>query len=488
MLTLPTISLFALLGLFGPGGATSTDVTQEEQSVEQQLQQILHELQSVRNENTALREEVDELREEVGVPWLTERRVEEIKALVQDVLADADTRATLQDSGIMAGWSEHFFLASVDGRFKLQIGGLLQQRWVGSHVDNPDAGAPDRWRSGFESSRTQLVMRGHLFGKNNEFFMRMGYGYIDPFHVSSDDVRMGYRLWDAFIRTRINDSWSIRVGTFKLPFSRESLIPDGYQQAVERSLTDAHMGMGRSTGIEAAYLSSGMRGRIAFSNGTVALFSNLDLANTETAPPWSWAREDTDWALTGRIEWLISGHWEQFNQMTSPPGSEYGVMFGIGGMAQQQEHETPSGGSGPTDPTLLALTTDLSIAWGGANLFGSFYYGYEKSLAGSIDELHWLGYVIQGGLYLTPKTEIYSRFAAGGPFDADGSGISMADFYIWTVGMNYYLDGQDLKVTTDFGYNFGSTTDVTSKTWTGWRTDDHKGGQWLLRAQLQLMF
>ena len=43
-----------------------------------------------------------------GDTWLTEQRADEIRGLVQDVLADADTRASLLQSGTSAGYDDGF--------------------------------------------------------------------------------------------------------------------------------------------------------------------------------------------------------------------------------------------------------------------------------------------------------------------------------------------------------------------------------------------
>ena len=54
----------------------------------------------------ALQQRVQELEGRGEVNWLNERKSEEVKALVREVLADADTRASLLSSGLNAGWEE----------------------------------------------------------------------------------------------------------------------------------------------------------------------------------------------------------------------------------------------------------------------------------------------------------------------------------------------------------------------------------------------
>ena len=97
------------------------------------LESIQAELAQVRSENQQMKEEIDILRAESQEDWLTEQRADAIRGLVSDVLADADTRANLVGNGLMAGWSDGFFLSSADGRFTLRIGALMQNRFLVLH-------------------------------------------------------------------------------------------------------------------------------------------------------------------------------------------------------------------------------------------------------------------------------------------------------------------------------------------------------------------
>ena len=62
----------------------------------------------------ALKAEVAAMRSANSESWLNERRAEEVKALVREVLADAETRASLAEGGMSAGHNgKAFYLASV---------------------------------------------------------------------------------------------------------------------------------------------------------------------------------------------------------------------------------------------------------------------------------------------------------------------------------------------------------------------------------------
>ncbi|MCA9286162.1 MAG: hypothetical protein KDA22_13135, partial [Phycisphaerales bacterium] len=71
------------------------------------------EVQALRDRVSQLESKLAQI-EERDASWLTEARAEQIRDLVGDVLADADARASLQSSGLTAGWDKGFFLASPD--------------------------------------------------------------------------------------------------------------------------------------------------------------------------------------------------------------------------------------------------------------------------------------------------------------------------------------------------------------------------------------
>src|SRR5688500_14682619 len=52
--------------------------------------------------------------------WLTEHRANEIRGLVQDVLADADTRASLLQAGVASGYDDGFVISDSAGDWLLR--------------------------------------------------------------------------------------------------------------------------------------------------------------------------------------------------------------------------------------------------------------------------------------------------------------------------------------------------------------------------------
>ena len=124
------------------------------------------ELNELRSQNDALAARVDAQDSE----WLNEERAGEVRSLVQDVLADSQSRTSLQDSGMMAGYKagKGFYLSNQDGSFSLMMSGQLQTRWVmnsnSGRVDNSFAqtgtGSETQW--GFQVRRAKVRFQGNV--------------------------------------------------------------------------------------------------------------------------------------------------------------------------------------------------------------------------------------------------------------------------------------------------------------------------------------
>lgn len=385
-----------------------------------------------------------------GDAWLTEQRSSEIRALVQDVLADADTRASLLQGGSTAGWDKGFFLASADGNFKLKINGQMQIRYVYNHQEE-DA-AEDTNRSGFENRRTKLTFEGNV---------------IDPtwvYHITGAFERDGgsFVLEDAFVKKAFDNGWEAQVGQFKLPFMREELVSSKRQLAVDRSLVNEEYNQDRSQGIQVTYKGDQFAFYGAFSDGFAS--SNVPVLT-----------EDVEYAFTGRVEILFAGDWKQFSDFTSWKGEDFGFLLGAAAHYERAEYGTASG----PEETLFTYTVDASLEFGGANLFGAI-------VGRSLDEadVDQYGVVVQGGLFLNDEWELFGRLEWS---DFDTTGVE--DLTVATIGVNKYIDKHNLKWTTDVGYGIDAVNSPFSSSGVGWRADaGDEDGQIVFRSQLQLLF
>jgi hypothetical protein len=405
--------------------------------------------------------------------WLTEARAEEIRGLVYDVLADADTRSSLLQGGATAGYQDGFVINSTDGNFMLKMNGLLQARWMINSQDDNGAEDGDTTRSGFEMSRAWLSFSGHVV--NPQWTYQLSFDVGDT--LGGTDAN----LVDGTIRYDYGNGFWAQMGQYASPYMRESLVGEAHQQAVDRSYLNALFNTGaqnvtaagvslavveRTQGIMMGYDQDEWRVRWNYNDGLSSLNTPSMLENTE-------------YSFGGRFEWKIEGNWEQFNDFTSPMGEEQGMMLGLAVNTQKQEY-----GTATTDDELEQFNATVDFSWegGGWNLFGAFVYSNLDD-DDTIDS-DAFGFLAQGGYYLSEDFEIFARYEY---IDLDTDLLATDDFNIITVGFNKYWSGHQVKWTTDFG--FAADALPAASTDRGWREDQNdEDGQWNIRSQLQLMF
>ncbi|MCE2881973.1 MAG: OprO/OprP family phosphate-selective porin [Planctomycetaceae bacterium] len=508
-----------MLAALGVAGAARADDAQN-------AQELLKRIERLEASNRALASEVESMRAAEGDAWLSEERAAEIRAIVGDVLADADARTSLQSTAMTAGWDDGFFLQSPDGRFKLQVGGLIQTRYIYGYVPDGDSGVsiPNspvsdtvENRSGFDLPATRLDFKGHVFGEEFQYriqgeFSNQGEAILgqNPF-ANLGNAGGTFRTLDAYIRVQLNDEMAVRAGQFKLPFAREQLVDRENQLAVSRSVISEHLGLGRSQGVEFAWAYDDYRVMAAFSNGmTDNIYGPLKVAGTEPlSTPWD--SDAAEWALTARYEWKIAGSWKQFESMTSPPGDQYGFMIGVAG--HWQEGDPDLGNSSSTSPpnSVFAATADFSAMYGGATLFGSFTYvfadsgqayvqgtgNFNPSPSFDIEDSDVWGAVLQASIYTAPKWELFVRGEVGDAnidnigviTNPSGASALWTDslLVLTTVGVNWYIDGEDMKWTSDVGIAWNNVDGIWFDGDNGWRASAEEN-QVVFRSQLQLAF
>jgi hypothetical protein len=398
--------------------------------------------------------------------WLTEQRATEIRGLVQDVLADADTRASLLQSGTTAGYDNGAVIGSADGNYLMRTNILLQPRFI---LNSTDSDSEDN-RYGFEVTRAKLIWSGHVVDPSWYYQISVNFGNNGVPSFSGDldpntpsDSREG--LGNAYVGKDFGNGLKMQMGSMKAPLLREELVDPQYQLAIERSTMNYFFTTGYADGLMVSW--EGDKFRLA---GMLS-----DGARTGNSV---WSTPDTDFAITGRGEFLVSGNWEQFHQLTSPKGSETGIMIGAAAHYQEGEEDTLADG---TD--LAILTVDATALFSGWNLFGAFMYANGDDGLG--DSSNPWGFVFQGGFYLDETWELYGRLEFG---DFDDIGFTgQEDLTVLTIGVNKYFAGQNAKWSLDAGYAFDEVqldSDIT-----GLRGDDPgSDGQFVVRTQWQLFF
>ncbi|MEE2680844.1 MAG: porin [Planctomycetota bacterium] len=505
-------------------------------------------LDSLERDNQQLRAEVNALRAETNQEWLTEERSTQIRSIVTDVLEDSSSRMSLQESGATAGWNSQlgFFLRSSDNRFLLRVSGLVQARYMFSTTGEAGArnetglgnnnvitgGAQDlpNAQYGFDLPHTRLVFQGHVFEPGIRYYLRTQFSpiqglspdtfWVDPVNTGALDVL------DAYVSFDLTNEWSLRFGQFKLPFSRERLVSVQNRLAATNSFVDDIMGLDRSQGVELSTRGDDLYWAVAISDGgtdnlLAGISNNSGYFPVGTVPvntPY-WDQQ-ADFAITSRVEFKIAGTWDEYREMTSPPGEAEGLMVGLAGHYQIGSRPTtdgyriPGGGQNPTlfnssgNNQWMNVTADVTWNLGGASLFGAIYYSNtetkwsveslvpppgQRTVSGS---MNMLGLLLQGSFYLSEKWELYGRYQYLDPISKptlrplSSSTVApdgLASLSALTLGANWYLDGQDLKWTFEMGYAFNTVGPLSATPANGFRPTV-SGYEFVLMTQLQLQF
>jgi hypothetical protein len=431
-------------------------------------------------ELATLRQEVAQLKADTQDNWLNERRAEEVKALISEVLADAETRASLQDTGMTAGYNKHFFLASADGKFLMELSGQLQFRYIYNNRENLDADGAntDYGLSGFQFRRGKLQFAGHIGDPKLMY----------KFRLATDRDNGDAYLDEATIAYKVMDNLTIAGGRTKAPLLREELTSSKYQLAVERSLVNETFTGGYVEGVLAYWQPIDMlkvAAAITDGAGTGEYNSGMDFNNV-----------DSDFAVTARADVKLAGEWGQMKDFAAWSGQPMAAF--IGGGVHYEVGETGAGAQEALDD-FFVWTIDGSIEYEGLNLYAAFM-GLHTDAADDAPagtEADHYGLVVQGGYMVVPDTlEPFVRYEL---LMLDDDAITAGlddDLNIITAGVNYYIKKHDAKFTLDVVWLLDSTNGYTSAFGTGSISDGlglaedatGKEDQMAIRAQFQLLF
>ncbi len=390
--------------------------------------------------------------------WLTEQRASEIRGIVTDVLADAETRSSLQGAAAGSGYNGGFFLSSADGNYSMKINVLEQIRWSFNNSENGTNPSTTTQANGFENKRTRLTFGGNMVDSSWNYKLAYYLAYSNDAEFSGQDAPI---LADAFVSKDFSNGFTVTVGQFKLPFSAEYNLDAGNLQFTDYSLANTIAGQiiggGYGQGIQFGYSADQFRVHGAYVN-----------AISEQNQSWNAGSPGTEWALSGRAEFKFAGDWGQFNDAQSWKGEAFGAVAGLGYSSEMIDN---AAGTNPS-----ALTLDITVDFGGANVTGAYYWADADTAAGNNPT----AYVLAGGVFLADDFELVARYES---IDNDtGANDSFGTF---SVGGNWYVSKNAAKVSVDLGY--GMDAFPTDQLYANWVAAD-QDGQWVVRGQMSFSF
>jgi phosphate-selective porin OprO/OprP len=434
---------------------------------------LRQELEALKIRVNAQDQEIAELRRAGDPQWMTEQRSAEIRELVEEVLADADTRASLLESGLTAGYDgKHFFLASADGNYRMNIGGYMQVRYLANFRE--DSGSDDT-ETGFQLRRAKLEFFGNVIAPQFIYSMQLEVNR-DTGEVGMDRGYVGYVF---------NDDLSILAGRFKGPLLHEEFLVSATRQlAVERSLVNAIFSIN--------YVDGAML--VASPNDWLNLNLSVNDGLRSGDPGGTgndFASDTSDIAFTGRADVKLMGEWPQLKDFNAWEGQATSAFIGAAAHYELSESgDTQT--AVPAADSFVTYTSDATLYAGGFEVFGAFVGRHVDLVdAAPVPSYDDFGVVVQGGYMVVPdKFEPFVRYEWIGP-DSDRG---LNDMNLITAGANYFFKKNSAKLTADVVWaldelNSFAFSTPTSRTGLGLLPDAPGAeNQVVIRVQFQLVF
>ncbi|GAB4547068.1 MAG: hypothetical protein Tsb0013_06520 [Phycisphaerales bacterium] len=330
---------------------------------------------------------------------------DEVRAIVAEMLADAQTRSSLVASPVSVSDNGTFTLVHEDG-MTLRVGGEILFRYQYNVDSNDDEG-------GFQIRRARLDFRGQL-RDGITYRVRGDWGRGDD-SFDALDIYMGFRL---------NETWDLRIGQFRFPFDREVGRTGATNLlTIERSILSTMARLDRTQGATL----TGTWDRVRFA-GSVS--DGRRAASTDYIDP----DEADSVGLTGRLEFRLGeAGWRQYRRQSWMPGDDSGAMIGLAGHWQRD-------GRNGRPAFLVGETTDLymytaDVGFGGDG-GGVLLAASGRTFDADADSVSDWGVMGQGSYFVTDEVELYARYAH--LFPGERPGDVDDDFGALTVGGNWY--------------------------------------------------
>ncbi len=316
--------------------------------------------------------------------------------------ADAASATWKPGTGLIIGSKDGLF--SVGTRVRVQVRGAVANE-SGSSAE-----------MGILLRRARLQFKGHSFGKHNKFKAEFAFSPRDLRlkEIDGNNLVRETPLLTWYMEFDQNPNATIRVGQYKIPYSRQRVISSGNLQMVDRSIANGEFNLDRDIGLD-------IRSKDLFGLGKFKYYAGV--YNGEGRSAFGFGSSDL--MYLARVEYLPFGLFKDYSEgdfeRLSRPGLSIGAAYSY---AKNAEGTRVNRNGAPAD----GGTTDVQ----GANVDMTFKY---KGFAAS-GELFW-----RDG----------SRNPANGATETDPDFEFGRNGIGWFAQAGYLLPKQIIEVTGRYG-------------------------------------
>jgi hypothetical protein len=472
---------------------------------------------NLRAEIRELQNRITELESQVSSDTYQQRNAELIQQMIQEFSANPGTLGA--DSNLTAGYKKRFYIKSTDDQFKLEFDTRLQFRHYYSLSDDgdnkllkdgtrPSSGdGVDSSASGFEMERVRLYLSGHVL-KDWKYKIGIAMG-DDTVDGGADSGSTGNRaqLHEYTLSHAFSPEFGLKIGRYKGAFGKQENTSSGRLTFVDRSLANEVFNLSRMEGVEVFGQTE-----IDSENNAhyrLGIYNGLQGDNNENM-----ADHDNSPAVAARLTIPLSGATPNDFKNESDLAQHENPVSQVGFSAawsNDRDEDHFAGGESDSYEFLgksaVDGRTDIFELGGEMTMFGADYSYKHQGLSinlegfiqcidvdsGEVANESDFGNSIRSGID-GHQYDNYGWTAQAGQFVSDdfelicrASGVcvdSSNDSHEYAAGWNWYIAGQDLKLSMDVTYIDDLPLISTSPQFDGVQNNS----LFLIRTQLQFMF
>lgn len=488
----------------------------------------------------ALTERLAQLEQKESGNWLDAARADQVRVIVQDVLAEAKKQGAAAE-GAICGYDKGFYIQTADKNFRLSVNGFVQARYTFAsdrvHDASRFATTPRGGDvNGFDFRRARLTFQGNALTPDLTYCFTYdfagdagdknpvasvttdGTGHVTGTTQTSVPTDKNYsQIVDLYAAYRFNDWLNVRVGSFLSPFSRVECLVAGAeftdlptivapfdpvrsmglsifgqpvkdQFSYELNVNNGQCSnvLGRAGEVSTSGTTSSNAGN---NDNRLATYLRLQYAGAGKLSDFG---DEPDLRKDNRnLAWMAGGAfgYESANTTNSAfPSPQASVSIPVGAGT------TEGFASYPLNGDLYRATLDAAAKYQGLSFNAACYFqqiNENAAVAGGTAPTLPAGYTIAGGktsfcefgyygqlgYMLTKDVELVGR---AGQFFTEGNSNHMEEL---AVGLNYYIYGHNFKIQTDLTFIPDAAASTSSVLGTAANTEDL-----IFRVQLQLKF
>ncbi len=338
-------------------------------------------------------------------------------------------------------------IASDDGLFALNTRVRLQVLYSAEDAPGQDLAHSLTLR------RARLVFTGNFFGADNRFKLELALSPRDEGirDVFESDGPQRTPLLDYYLEFRQLRELNVRVGQYKVPFSRQRVISSGNLQLVDRSIVNGDFTVDRDVGLD-------IRSRDLFGLGFLRYYLGVYIGQGRDAV----GADDFGLMYVGRLEVLPFGMFDDYQEVDFARSYTPRLSIGVGFAAiDRARGDRGILGTVPDDggtTNTQHFAADVVFMYGGFSFFSEFLLRMgQRNPGDAVDPMGVLipaqpasegwGLMAQAG-YLLPNlpVEISARYGTTQPLGVFSTQRTRSEL---GLGLSYYVAQHPFKVQLD---------------------------------------